>query len=154
MLRSILAAAGLAAAVLPALASSAWAQTNDFARFDVAQGRTLGEKLVICDRARLLSNPPSRDAQRVYVRVDNQRFDLALPPDFTRPSGWYDYDLERAYDRLRARGLVDREDVRGAQETYRTPLLSRAERPSVSERRFLRTQAEACTRLVRDALRG
>lgn len=147
MLKAIMIAAGLAAASAPVSA-----QTNDFARFDVSAGRTLGEQLVICDRARLLSNPPSRDAQRAYVRVDNDRFDLALPPDFTRPSGWYDYDLEKAYDRLRGRGLVDREDVRAARLAYETPLLSRAERPTVAERRFLRAQSSQCSQLIQDAL--
>ena len=150
MFKFVLTAAALAASTL---ATPLAAQTNDFARFDVSQGRTLGEQLVICDRARLLINPPSRDAQVTYVRVDNQRFDLALPPDFTRASGWYDYDLERAYDRLRARGLVDRRDVDAAREIYRAPLLTRAERPTVSEQRFLRNQSAACTRLVREASR-
>ena len=98
-------------------------------------------------------NPPDRDAQFAYVRVDNDRFDLALPPDFTRPSGWYDYDLEQAYDRLRARGLVDREDVRAAREAYRMDLPTRAQRPTISERRFLQAQSTACTQLVREASR-
>ena len=150
MLKSVLTAAAVAASVL---GSPAAAQTNDFARLDVAQGRSLGEKLVICDRARLMINPPDRGAQFAYVRVDNDRFDLALPPDFTRPSGWYDYDLEQAYDRLRARGLVDREDVRAARETYRMDLPTRAQRPTISERRFLQAQSTACTQLVREASR-
>jgi hypothetical protein len=148
MFKPILIAAALAASAAPAAA-----QTNDYARFDVAAGRTLGEKLVICDRARLLANPPSRDAQLAYVRIDNGRYDLALPPDFTRASGWYDYDLERAYDRLKARGLVDREDVRAAQEAYRTEMPTRAARASLSERRFLQKQSTACSALVRDASR-
>jgi hypothetical protein len=148
MLKPVLIAAALAAGASPAAA-----QTNDFAEFDVARGATLGEQLVICDRAKLLSNPPSKDALRAYVRVDNSRFEPALPPDFTRPSGWYDYDLERAYDRLRARGLVDREDVRAAQARYQAPLLGRTERPSVGERRFLRAQTSLCRRLIQDASR-
>lgn len=145
MFKPILIAAALAAAAAPAAA-----QTNDFTRFDVARGRSLGEQLVICDRAKLLSNPPSRDAQRVYVRVDNSRYDLALPPDFTRPSGWYDYELERAYDRLRSRGLVAREDVHAAREAYPLPELAFSQRPSVSERRFLRQQTEVCGRIIRE----
>jgi hypothetical protein len=143
----------LLAAVLAASASSATAQTNDFTQFDVARGETLGEQLVICDRAKFLSNPPSRDALRTYVRVDNSRFDLALPPDFTRPSGWYDHDLEKAYDRLRARGLVDRADVEAARERHEVPQLSRTERPTISERRFLRAQTSLCRNLIQDASR-
>ena len=148
MLKPLLIAAAVAAGASPAAA-----QTNDFAQFDVARGATLGEQLVICDRAKLLSNPPSKDALRTYVRVDNSRYDLALPPDFTRPSGWYDYDFERASDRLQARGLVNREDVRAAQARYQTPLLSRFERPSVSERRFLLAQTSLCRKLIQDASR-
>lgn len=151
MIKPVLLAAAVAA--VAAAAAPALAQINDFARFDVSQGRSLGEQLVICDRAKLLSNPPSRDAQRTYVRVDNDRYDLALPPDFTRPSGWYDYDLERAFDRLRGRGLVDREDVRAARIAYTVDLPSRTARPSVAERRFLQAQVQTCRGLVRDALR-
>ena len=149
MLKLLLTVAALGAAAAPAAA-----QTNDFLDLDVARGRTLGEQLVICDRAKLLSNPPNSNALRAYVRVDNDRLEPALPPDFTRASGWYDYDLERAYDRLRARGLVDREDVRAARERYRAPLLSRAERPTTGERRFLRAQTSACRRLIQGASRG
>lgn len=149
MFKSVLMAAAVLAGAAPAAA-----QTNDFAQFDVAQGASLGEQLVICDRAKLLSNPPSREALRAYVQVDPQTFELALPPDFTRPSGWYDYDLERAYDRLRARGLVNREDVRAARERYTAPLLTRAERPTLSERRFLRAQTSLCRRIIQDASRG
>jgi hypothetical protein len=148
MFKALTLAAGLAAAAAPVAA-----QSVDYARYDVAQGRSLGEKLVICDRAKLLSNPPSRDAQRTYVRVDNDRFDLALPPDFTRPSGWYDIDLERAYDRLRSRGLVQRDEVRAAQAAYTVELPARTQRPSVSERRFLEAQGAACGPLIRQALR-
>jgi hypothetical protein len=148
MLKPLLIAAAMAAGASPAAA-----RTNDFAQYDVSRAATLGEQLVMCDRAKLLSNPPSRDALRAYVRVDNSRFDLALPPDFTRPSGWYDYDLEQAYDRLRGRGLVNREDVRAARARYEVPLLSRAERPSVSERRFLRAQSSHCRRIIQDASR-
>ena len=149
MLKPVLMAAAVLAGAAPAAA-----QTNDFAELDVSRGASLGEQLVICDRAKLLSNPPSRDAQRVYVQVDPQRFDLALPPDFTRPSGWYDYDLERAYDRLRARGLVNREDVRAARERHSALLPALAQRPSVSERRFLQAQTKLCRRIIQDASRG
>lgn len=149
MLRSVLMAASLAAVSAPA-----FAQTNDFVAFDVSQAQSLAEQLVVCDRARLLQNPPDPDASRTYVRVDNHRFDLALPPDFTRPSGWYDYNIERAYDRLRHRGLVTRAEVDAAQLKYEYPRLRRTQQPTVSERRFLQRQSSACTVVLRNAGRG
>lgn len=152
MMKPVLIAAALAAAA-PALPSAAFAQTNDFAMYDVSQAETLAEKLVVCDRARLFENPPNPDAIRTYVKVDPSRFELALPPDFTRPSGWYDYDIERTYDRLRHRGLVTRAEVDAAQAKYEAPLLRRTELPTVSERNFLRRQSDACTTVLREARR-
>lgn len=147
-MKAVLFASCLAAAATPVLA-----QTNDFTAFDVTGAGTLAEKLVVCDRTRLLQNPPDPDASRVYVRVDANRYDLALPPDFTRPSGWYDYDIERAYDALRRRGLVTRAEVTAAQMRFESPRLTRGDRPTVSERGYLRRQSALCTDVLRDARR-
>ena len=149
MLKAVLIAAGLAAAAAPALA-----QDNDFAAFDLSRAETLAEKLVVCDRARLFVNPPDPNADRAYVRVDASRFELALPPDFTRASGWYDEDVERAYAHLRRRGLVTRAEVDAAQDRFQAPRLRRMDSPSVGERSFLRRQSTACESVIRDARRG
>jgi hypothetical protein len=150
MMKAILIAAGLAAAAAPA-----GAQPNDLARFDVTQGANLAEKLVICDRAeQLVSGVPSRDATRAYVRVDGLRYDLALPPAFTRAGGWYDEQVEYAYYRLRDRGHVDSGQLRAARAKYRAPEFSGVDRISVAERRFLRGQVVACNAMLDELKRG
>lgn len=151
----------LLGAVLAALAGGAAAEApqvetegGDFARFDATRAGGLAERLVLCDRTRqFISGPTPRDAQYTYVQAETGRFELALPPDFTRASGWYDINVERAYRRYRAAGQVTGEAVRAARDLYRTPSFSRFDRPDVSERRFLRAQSDFCRDLVRSSRR-
>lgn len=147
--------AAIALALAAATAAPAVAQVNDFAAYDASRASTVAERLVLCDLADQLSNgAPNRDALRSYVREEGTgRLELALPPDFTRPSGWYDYDIERAYDRYRRANLVRREEVHDARERFRTPLRGRHDQLSVSERRFFQSQARFCGEVVR-ASRG
>jgi hypothetical protein len=144
MLRLILIAAGLAAAAAPS-----WARPPL-----PAEGPTLAQELVHCDRARLLSNPPTREAARVYVQVEPGRFELALPPDFTPAGGWYDQDVERAFERLRRRGLVSREEVRAARAAYgQDHGRGLGAHPRLSERRRHEERARLCSSLVKSAWR-
>lgn len=149
MLKPVLIAASLAA-----VAGSAHAGAIDYSLYDVSRAQGLAETLVLCDRARLLQNPPDPSATRTYVRDDPWSFELVMPPDFTRSSGWYDFDVERAYQTLRARGRVTRAEVNLAQAKFRTPELSRLTAPNVREERFLRGQARACTPILREIARG
>lgn len=145
--------AGLALSLAAVSAAPAVAQSNDFVAYDATRASTVAERLVLCDLADQLSNgAPNRDAQRAFVRVEQtDQFELALPPDFTRPSGWYDYDIERAYHRLRRADLVQSAEVEAARERYRAPLRGRLNPLSVSEKRFFRSQANFCRDLVRSS---
>ena len=147
--------AGLTLALAALSAAAPAAAQNEFTAYDAAQATNLGERLVLCDLAdQLSSGAPSRDAHRAFVRVEgSNRFELALPPDFTRPSGWYDYDIERAYDRYRRAGLVRREEVNAARERFRTPLRSRYHQISLTEQRFFQSQTRFCEELVRASYR-
>ena len=146
---------GLALAASAAFAAPAFAQSSEFAAYDATRATSLAERLVLCDLADQLSNgAPNRDATRTYVREEGTgRFELALPPDFTRPSGWYDYDIERAYDRFRRADQVRSDEVEAARERFRTPLRGRLNPISVGERRFFRSQARFCGELVRASRR-
>jgi hypothetical protein len=132
------------------------AQTNDFAEYDATRASSVAERLVLCDIADQLSNgAPNRDADRAFVREDGgNRLELALPPDFTRPSGWYDYNIERAYDRYRRAGQVDSAAVFAARERFRTPLRSRFHQISIGERRFFQSQSRFCADFVRASRRA
>jgi hypothetical protein len=155
MTKALLLVAGLAAAAAPAAAQSPGTARADIAQFDVAKAGNVAETLVICDRAELLSSGlPSQNVTRAFVRVDDTRYDLALPPNFARASGWYDQDVEDAYRRLRNRGQVDQAQVQAAQDKYRTPWFSGADRLSVADRRFLRTQVVACEATLDTITRG
>lgn len=153
MMRTVVVAAGLAASVLAA-APSARGADNDFAYLDLGAARTPAEQLVVCDRTRLFSNAPDPDATRVFVNTDDIRFDLAMPPDYTRPSGWYDEQVERAHRSLSRRGLVSKAEVEAVRDRYRTPSLTRAERPGVGERSYLRRQSRACEPVLRALMQG
>jgi len=146
---SRLAALSLSLAALTA--APAVARPPPLAQLEATRASTVAEQLVLCDIAdQMASSPPIRNADFVYVRNENTlRFELALPPDYLPPSGWYDSDIERAYYRYRRAGLVQREQVRAARERYQPELRSRAQRLSLAERRFFLAQADFCRDLVR-----
>ena len=146
---------GWALALAALSAAPALAQTNDFAAYDATRAGSVAERLVLCDIADQLSNgAPSRDSFRAYVREEgSNRLELALPPDFTRPSGWYDYDVERAYDRYRRAGQVNSAEVHAARDRSRTPLRSRYHQLSIGERRFFQSQSRFCGEVVRASRR-
>jgi len=150
MSKTVVIAAGLAAS-LSILAGGASAQggANDFAYLDLAGAQSPAEQLVVCDQTRLFNKAPDPFATRVYQKIDETRFELALPPDYTRPSGWYDSEVERAHEYLQRRGLISRTEVAAARSRYPARHLTRTELPVGVEKAFLRRQSRACASVLR-----
>ena len=145
-------AAGLAAlcAAVPAMA-----QTPDLSRYDASRAGSVAEQLVICDLAEYLGSNPDLDATRIYVRRDNGfRFEPAIPPYVSRAGFWYDEDLETAYRKYRAAGVVTPDQIRQAQEVYSeemTDLFGRRYNSGLRMQRFLQHQSGFCDTLARNA---
>jgi hypothetical protein len=145
-------AAGLAAlfAAAPTLA-----QGPDLGRYDAARAPTVAEQLVICDLAEYLGSNPDLNATRIYVRRDDGfRFEPAIPPYVSRGGFWYDEDLERAYRRYRAAGVVTRDQIHQAQDVYSremTDLFGRRHGGGLRLQRFLQAQSGFCDSLSKNA---
>lgn len=144
-------AAGLAAlcAAAPALA-----QAPDLSRYDAARAGTVAEQLVICDLAEYLGTNPDLDASRIYVRRDSGfRFEPAIPRFVGRGGFWYDEDLERAYRKYRAAGVVSTDQISQAQDVYSEEMTELFDRRHGGLRlqRFLTRQSDFCTALARNA---
>ena len=146
-----------AAAAIVGLATPVAAQAPGYSAttpaFDASQARSVAESLVLCDLAAYLGSAPDRNATRVYVRRDDFRFEPLIPPFVSMGGNWYDEDLERAYRRYRAAGVVTSEQLYRAQDTYSRSMTRAFERPSLEEQKFLQSQAPFCRTLARDAPR-
>lgn len=145
-----------AAAVCGAVSAQAQGVANnyDLSRFDVRQTQDLPAQFAICDATRFLRTDPDLDADLVYVRRDDGRLDLLLPPYFVGGPEWYDEDLERAYRRLRQRGQISFEAVREARHAIGRDMVKAFDHVSGDERRFLDAQSRACDSLEKIARRG
>lgn len=142
-----LAVVGSAAAQSPGVGTfgSNAASRDDLARFDARAAADLPRKLAICDAARFLRSDPDLDADKMFVRRDQQgRFDLLLPPYFVDGFEWYDEDIEDAYRRLKRNGQVDYETVRAARREIGRDMVRTIDRPGPTERAFLRDQSRYC----------
>lgn len=155
-MKMIATAAGLAAVALSGAAlaqQTAGSGSEVLARYDARAATDLPSKLAICDAARFLRTSPDLDADLVYVRRDDGRLDLLLPPYFVGGVEWYDEDLESAYRRLKRQGQVTYDQVRAARQDIGRGMVRAFERTTGSERRFLDDQSRYCEE-VEDAGRA
>ena len=138
-------------AAAPAAAQPAAASPG---AFDPAQGESVAERLVLCDLASYLKTSPDPNAQIIYVRDNTtNRFELKIPPFVSTGGDFYDEDLERAYRRYRAAGVVSYAQVTEAQDAFTLPMTRAYERASFGEQRFLRSRDRFCRALAKDAPR-
>ncbi len=135
------AVAGAAAAQGPAPYG---AGTADFNRFDARATEDVAAKLAICDAVRFLQTDPDLDADRVFVRREDGRLDLLLPPYFVDSFEWYDEDLERAYRRLRRQNVVSYDGVLAARGQIGREMVKTFDRVNGQERAYLRDQSRYC----------
>lgn len=141
-----------AAAALFCVAPAAVAQPHgriDLTRFDAAQARSLPEQLVLCDLAAYFGTGPNLNATRLYVNRDRAWLEPMLPASITRGGGWYDEDLEDAYQRHRAAGRVSSEEVYGLRRHFGREMEREFQRTSLGERQFFQRQSRFCRDLAR-----
>jgi hypothetical protein len=148
-----LAAACAAVAFATSAIAQSYSQRVDTARFDARATPDVAAKLAICDATRFLQSRPDFEADLVYVRRDDGRVDLLLPPHFVGGPQWYDEDLESAYRRLKRQGVVNHDQVRLARAAIGRDMVRAFRRPSGGEQRFLREQSRYC-KTVEDAGRA
>jgi len=117
MILAALAAAGLAlSAIGPAQAQPRY-DNAVYAQFDVHNAQSWAEKLVLCDVTAFLASRPDMAANRMWVRRDDGRRDLLLPPDFVGAGRWYKEGYERLYWRLRREKQVTSQEMQQVQDT-------------------------------------
>jgi len=149
----------VAALAFAAVATASAAQPRYDAALPSPDGKSLAERMVICDTTLFLESRPNFNAQRMFA-VRNATLpdpELLLPPYFIGPDRWHHEDLKIAYGRLRARGEVDFDDLRAAHEQYAEPVLDRyvgRSRNFTIPRVELSRQARACSRFARDLRLG
>jgi hypothetical protein len=136
-----------AAALCGAVSAQAqgFATDRDLSRFDARQTQDLPAQFAICDATRFLRTDPDLNATRVYVRRDDGRMDLLLPPYFVGG---------RAYRRLRYSGQVSYEAVREARHTIGRDMVKSFDRISGGDRRFLNAQSRFCDTLEKAGRRS
>ncbi len=140
-----------AVAAFGSAAAPALAQPTDFAAFDPARAQTVAERLVLCDMSAFLASRPDLDAQVIYVRRDDQRYDPLIPPFAGGGSAWYEDDHRRAYQRLRSAGQVTPQELAAAQDRYIRPMTKVYERATPSQQRTLESTRRFCKDFARSA---
>jgi hypothetical protein len=105
MTRIILAAVAASSLMLCAGASQARPEHreggNVYAPFDVRNARNWTERLVLCDVTAFLVSRPNLNADRMWVRRDDGRRDVLLPPYFLGAGRWYKEGYQRLFWRLK-----------------------------------------------------
>jgi hypothetical protein len=86
-----------------------------FAGFDVRDARSWGERLALCDTTAFLASRPDLNASRIWVRRDDGRRDLLLPPDFVGAGLWYKEGYRRLFWQLQRERQVSSAEVYRAQ---------------------------------------
>src|SRR5947208_163273 len=82
-----------------------------YSQFDVRNARNWAERLVLCDTTAFLASRPDLNANRMFVRRDDGRRDLLLPPDFVGNGRWYKEAYERLYWRLKREHQITSDDL-------------------------------------------
>jgi len=143
-----LAALGAALAGAPALA-----QPVDWSAFDPARAQSVADRLVLCDMSAFLASKPDLDAQVIYVRRDDQRYDPLIPPFAGGGASWYEDDNQRAYQRFRSAGQVTAQELTAAQERYVRPMSKAFDRATPGQQRALESSRRFCKDFARSAPR-
>ena len=146
-------AAGAALLVAAGSASAQPYGRPDLARYDARTAPTLAQRLVLCDLASYFATGPDFDAQRLYLKRDNFRFELSTPTAITRGGGWHDEDQERAYFRYRDSGQVTSDEVHALRDQYGLEMERAFANARVGERRFFQDQGRFCRDLARASWR-
>jgi hypothetical protein len=126
---------------------------SDLSQFDVRNARTWAERLVLCDTTAFLATHPDLDANRMFVRRDDGRRDLMLPPDFVGGGRWYKEGYEQLYWRLRRQRQITSDELYRVQDNLGRPFV-RMFRDShryygLEASRFLDRQDTYCRRMAR-----
>jgi hypothetical protein len=107
MTRILLAAVAASSLLLGVGASQARPDHGEggslYAGFDVRNARNWTERLVLCDTTAFLASRPNLNADRMWVRRDDGRRDLLLPPYFLGGGRWYKEGYQRLFWRLQRR---------------------------------------------------
>ncbi len=157
MIKSITSA--VAALALSLAASASVAQPRYAAALPSSEGKSVAERMVICDTAIFLNSRPNFNANRMYAvrRATLPDPELLLPPYFIGPDRWYDEDLDVASRRLRARGEISYDELRTAFDAYSAPVLRNyvgRSQAMTLPRSDIRREAAACSRFARDLRLG
>jgi hypothetical protein len=126
-----------------------------YADFDVRNARTWAERLVLCDTTAFLASRPDMNADRMWVRRDDGRRDLMLPPDFVGGGRWYKEGYERLFWRLRRERQVSSDELYRTQSALARRFVEVYRRSngryglSATEQRFLDAQDTYCRSMAR-----
>lgn len=88
-----------------------------YAQFDVRNADGWAERLVLCDTTAFLASRPNLNADRMWVRRDDGRRDLLLPPYFVGGGRWYKEGYERLFWRLRRQRQVSSDELYRIQDS-------------------------------------
>ncbi len=144
-LKSAIVAAG--AAVV--LSGAARAEPGALSSFDAQSADGWANKLVLCDVTAFLAGKPDLNANLMFVRRDDGRNDLMLPPDFVGGGQWYKEGYEHLYWRLKREQKVDEAQVRNAQNTLGHDFVEAYRRNTNADPAFLRHQDSYCRSMAR-----
>ncbi len=152
MIKTIISAAVAALTLTSAALAQPYPTRSGLPSLD---GKSIAERMVICDTALFLNSRPNFQANRMFTvrRAGPAGRELLLPPYFIGPDRWYDEDLDIAADRLRARGQVTTDELRAAFDQYAEPVLDgyvNRSRAMTIPRVALSRQAAQCSRFARD----
>ncbi len=126
-------------------------QGGGYAAFDVRGTDSWADRLVLCDTTAFLAGHPDLMADRMWVRRDDGRSDLLLPPDFVGGGQWYKEGYERLYFRLQHEHKISYRELIDAQTTVGRRFVEAYRRmgPGYRDERFLRAQDAYCRSMAR-----
>lgn len=120
---------------------------QDLARFDASLTRDPVRTLVACDTTAFLSTRPNLNADRILAQRTGRPFERLLGPDFVQNGQIYGEAYERAFHRLRRRG-VTRAQVAAVQADLGRPMIRQYGRRFLPNG-FVRAQTRTCNGWLR-----